>query len=297
MQPQEILKRVRRLEIASKKIVDRGIAGSYHSVFRGRGMEFSEVREYQPGDDVRSIDWNVTARMGSPFVKIFVEERELTVMLLVDASASLRFGSHGEYKSTLAAEVAALVAFAAQRNNDRVGLLLATDRVERYLPPRRGEAHALQVLREILYFEPEGRSTNLAQSLAHFHNIHRRRAVVFLLSDFLEGNLEALARTARLVNQRHDVIAVRIRDALEERVPKAGLVEFEDPETGKIVLVDTGSRAWRRAFAAEVRAREKAFAGFLHEAQVDHVVLRTGEPYWPPLARFMKERSRRRRSA
>jgi uncharacterized protein (DUF58 family) len=271
MQPSEILKKVRRLEITSKKIVDRGIAGSYHSVFRGRGMEFSEVREYQPGDDVRSIDWNVTARMGSPFVKIFVEERELTV--------------------------AALVAFAAQRNNDRVGLLLATDRVERYIPPRRGEAHALQVLREILYFEPEGRSTNLAQSLAHFHNIHRRRAVVFVLSDFLEGNLEALARTARIVNQRHDVIAVRIRDALEERVPKAGLVEFEDPETGKIVLVDTASRAWRRAFTVEARAREEAFAGFLREAQVDHVVLRTGEPYWPPLARFMKERTRRRRAA
>jgi uncharacterized protein (DUF58 family) len=284
------MRRVRRLEIRTRRLVDQSLAGSYHSMFRGRGMEFAEVREYSPGDDVRTIDWNVSARMGHPFVKKFTEERELTVMLVVDASGSAHFGTGRSTKVQLAAEVAALLAFSAIRNHDRVGLLLFTDDVERYLPPRKGREHALRVLREVLTAAPRRAGTRIVRALEFLQHVVRKRAVVFLLSDFQDAGYE---RLLRVVARKHDVVAIAVSDPREQTLPEVGLVAVEDPETGARGLLDAGSSAVRQAYAAfAARAREELRRG-IRRAGVDLLELSTGEPYEVPMVRFFRERARR----
>lgn len=290
MTPREVIRRVRRLEIRTRRLVEESLAGSYHSVFRGRGMEFSEVREYVPGDDVRSIDWNVSARTGHPHVKKFTEERELTVMLMVDLSGSGLFGTGTSTKRQMAAEISALLAFSAIRNNDRVGLLLFTDRVELFLPPRKGREHGLRVLREVLTVEPEGRGTRIGAALEYLQQVVRKRAVVFLVSDFQDAEYE---RTMRVVARKHDLVAVGVSDPREEALPSVGLVAVEDPETGEVGLIDTGSARVRRAYAEAGAGARARLRDSVRRMGVDLLELSTGEPYEKPLIRFFRERARR----
>jgi len=288
--PREVIRRVRRLEIRTRRLVDESLAGSYHSVFRGRGMEFSEVREYVPGDDVRTIDWNVSARMGHPFVKKFTEERELTVMMLVDASGSGRFGTARATKMQTAAEISALLAFSAIRNNDRVGLLLFTDRIELFVPPRKGREHALRVLRECLTIEPEGSGTRIDQALEYLQRVVTKRAVAFLISDFQDRGFD---RTMRVVAQKHDLVAISISDPRETTLPNVGLLNVEDPETGRIGLVDTGSSRARMIYAEAARRAREELRVAVRRTGVDLLELSTGESYEVPLVRFFRERARR----
>lgn len=290
MTAREVLRRVRRLEIRTRRVVDESLAGSYHSVFRGRGMEFAEVREYEPGDDVRTIDWNVSARMGRPFVKKFTEERELTVVLAVDASGSTRFGTGGPTKLELAAEVSALLAFSAIRNNDRVGLLLFTDRVETFVPPRKGREHALRVLRELLAFEPTGRRTDVRRALEVLRRVVTKRAVIFVVSDFQD---EGFDRVARIVARKHDVVAFVVGDPRERALPPGGLVAAEDPETGAPVMLDAGSARVRQAYAAWSERRRAATVEIFRRNGIDFLEITTAEPYDRSLVRFFRERARR----
>ncbi len=290
--PREILRKVRRIEIRTRKLVNESLAGGYHSVFKGQGMEFSEVREYQFGDDVRSIDWNVTSRMGHPFVKKYKEERELTVVLVVDASASGRFGSAEQVKSEVMAEICALLAFSAIRNNDRVGLILFTDRVEKFVPPAKGQRHVLRVIREILFHRPLGRGTDLNGALEYLGRVIRRRAVVFLVSDFLTRDFE---RSLRLVNRVHDLVALSVRDPRESDLPAVGMVALEDAETGVVQVVDTGVPRLRQAFREAALAGQQRLRDLFRRLGIDTVELVNGEPYDVPLVRFFEERARRAR--
>ena len=290
MIPREILTKVRRIEIRTRTLVTDLFGGEYHSVFKGRGMEFAEVREYAPGDDVRTIDWNVTARMGHPFVKQFQEERELTVLLLVDQSGSEAFGTRSRLKGELAAEVGAVLALSAVQNNDKVGLVLFTGEVELHVPPAKGRRHVLRVVREILYYRPRGRGSDLAGALEHVSRAQKRRAVVFVLSDFLtEGYERALAVAAR----RHDVVLLRMRDRHEDRLPKVGVVAMRDLESGREFVVDTSDRGVRRRFGERVAARERAYAEIMRRTRVDAVDLWTDEDIVRPLAGFFRRRIRR----
>ncbi|HET9947992.1 MAG TPA: DUF58 domain-containing protein [Longimicrobiales bacterium] len=292
MIPREVLEQVRRIEISTRGLVDEVFSGEYHSVFKGRGMSFAEVREYQYGDDVRSIDWNVTARSGSPFVKVFEEERELTVVLLVDVSASGDFGTRERLKAELAVELCALLAFSAIKNDDKVGLVVFSDRIEKFVPPRKGRRHALRVIRELLYHERSGRGTDLKAALEYLVRVQRKRSVAFLVSDFRNRGWErALAVAAR----KHDLVAVRIGDAREEELPPVGLVELEDPETGRRVLVNSSSAAFREAFRRLNEERRAELDRALRRSKVDVIDLRTGEPYVKPLMRFFEARARRQR--
>lgn len=290
MTPREVLRRVRRIEIRTRRLVEESLAGSYHSVYKGRGMEFAEVREYEPGDDIRSIDWNVTARMGHPFVKKHTEERELTVVLVVDGSGSQRFGTAPSTKLQLAAEVSALLAFSAIRNNDRVGLLLFTDRIERFVPPRKGREHGLRVLREVLAFEPEGHGTDLGHALVVLQRVVPKRAVVFIVSDFVDGGFE---RPLRVATRKHDVVALSVTDPRESELPPVGLVAAVDPETGERVLVDAGSRYVRAAYRERALRERAAVRATLDRTGVDVLPLSTAEPYDRTLVRFFRERARR----
>ena len=290
MTPRELIRRVRRIEIRTRRLVEESLAGAYHSSFKGRGMEFAEVREYVPGDDVRTIDWNVTASMGHPFVKKFTEERELTVVLLVDASASGRFGTETSTKLQMAAEISALLTFSALRNNDRVGLLLFTDEVELFLPPRKGREHGLRVLREVLAFEAKGRGTRINLALEFLQRVVTKRAVVFLVSDFFDQGYE---RTLRVAARKHDMVAISVEDPRESQLPAVGLVAVVDPETGQPGVIDAGSARVRRRYAelaAEARQRKKEV---LRRSGIDLLELSTGEPYEPPFVRFFRERARR----
>jgi uncharacterized protein (DUF58 family) len=288
--PREVIRKVRHLEIRTRRLVEESLAGSYHSMFRGRGIEFAEVREYSLGDDVRTIDWNVSARMGHPFVKKFTEERELTVVLVVDVSGSGRFGTDASTKMDLAAEIAALLGFSAIRNNDRVGLLLFTDRVEQYLPPRKGRQHALRVLREVLTAQPEGRGTRIGGALEFLQRVVRKRAVVFLISDFQDEGYE---RVVRVVARKHDLVAVSITDPREESLPEVGLVGVVDPETGAVGVLDAGSSAVRRAYADQARRFRATVRGTLRRAGIDLLELSTGSSYQARMTRFFRERARR----
>jgi len=291
MIPREVLRKVRHIEIRTRRLVTDMFGGEYHSVFKGLGMEFAEVREYAAGDDIRSIDWNVTARMGHPFVKLFREERELTVVLLVDQSASEFFGTRERLKSELAAEVAALLALSAVENNDRVGLVLFTDRVELTVPPAKGRRHVLRVVREILAHHPSGKGTDLAGALDHLCRLQKRRAVVFLISDFLaEGYEQSLS----IASKRHDLVALRLRDRREEILPSVGVVALRDLETGRDLMVDTSNRNVRARFGKGVVDRERAFQRAVRKAQVDSVDLWTNEDVVAPLAGFFRRRMRRR---
>jgi uncharacterized protein (DUF58 family) len=290
MLPAEILRKVRRIEIRTNRLVNESLAGEYHSVFKGRGMEFSEVREYQFGDDIRNIDWNVTSRMGHPYVKKHVEERELTVMLLVDFSGSGEFGTRRQFKREIAAEICALLAFSAIKNNDRVGLVAFTDRIETFLRPRKGKDHVLRVIREVLYFRPEGRATDLAQALQFLYRTVTKRAVVFVVSDFLAEGYEQPLRVAA---RKHDVIAVTITDPREEDLPPIGLVDLEDAETGERVLVNASDRRTRERFRAWAAARRTARESLFRANAIDALELFTDRPYDVPLVRFFHKRARR----
>jgi uncharacterized protein (DUF58 family) len=290
MLPSELVKRLRRLEIRTRKVVADTLAGQYHSVFKGRGMAFSEVRPYQPGDEIRTIDWNVTARMREPFVKVFTEERELTVMLVVDVSASKEWGSRGRTKAELAAEVAAQIAFSATANNDRVGLILFSDRIEKLIPPKKGRKHVMRVVSDILSFKPQGRGTDLAAGLTGVLRVAPRRAVTFLVSDFLARGYE---RPVRLVARRHDLVPVVLADPLEESFPALGLVEMEDPETGERAVVDTSAPAVRGAFARAMEAQREERRRLFQRLELDHVELRAGDDHAAALTRFFRMRARR----
>jgi uncharacterized protein (DUF58 family) len=290
---------MRRLEIRTRRMVNDSLAGAYHSVFKGRGMDFDEVREYTPGDEVRTIDWNVTARAGRTFVKKFTEERELTIFLVVDISASGNFGSGIMAKRDLAAELASALAFSAIRNSDKVGLLLYTDRIERYLPPKKGRRHVLRVVRDILYHEPAGTATDTVKILDVVNHLLHRRAVVFLISDFQSAGdpvatREQLRRAMRQTNRRHDLIAVHIEDAREKELPNVGIVALEDAETGEIVEVDTGSAAVRKLFKEQSFERSKRLKSDLRAEGIDTLQLQTDLPYLGALQRFFKTRGRAR---
>ena len=292
MLPKEVIRKIRRIQITTSRLVNESLAGEYHSVFKGRGMEFDEVREYQHGDDVRTIDWNVTSRTGHPYVKRFVEERELTVMLIVDLSGSGLFGSVDQSKRELAAEVASVLAFSAIRNNDKVGLILFTDGVEKFIPPRKGRRHVLRVIREILFFEPERRGTNLNVALEFLLQVTPHRAVAVVLSDFLGQN--ALVRL-RQANRRHDVVAVQITDRYELELPALGRLILRDAETGEVLEVNTGD-ARKRAVFAERRTREQAeLQRTFRSAGIDAIQLQTHQPYSVALGRFFEMREKRRR--
>ena len=288
--PAEILKKIRALEIKTKGLVQTIFAGDYHSVFKGRGMNFEDVREYQPGDEIRAIDWNVTARLGTAFVKKFTEERELTVVLVVDVSASGNFGSSTQSKRELAAEVACLLAFSAIRNNDKVGLLLFSDRVELFIPPKKGRSHTLRIIREILFFEPAGRGTAPALALDYLNKVVTRRAVVFFVSDF---QTDDFSRELSVSGRRHDFIAVHIQDQREETLPNVGIITLEDSETGEQIEINTADRSTRARFSALAETKRIELNRTLRRNSIDAISLRTGEDYLPALRSFFKQRERR----
>lgn len=290
MIPKELARKIRYLQIHTRKAVNDVLAGEYESVFKGRGMEFEEVREYQPGDEVRSIDWNVTARMGRPYVKRFVEERELTAIFLVDLSASGTFGTVRQTKNEVAAELCALLAFAAIKNNDKVGLIVFTDTVELFIPPKKGLSHVLRLIREILYFKPEQTRTNMAEGLDYLGRVTTKRCVVFLISDF-QG--EGFEKPMRVLGKRHDLIAVTVTDPREKRIPNVGLVELEDAETGEMVLVDTGSVKVRNEYERMGRERTQRLKETFRSMDVDQIEVSTGEDYVRGIERFFLARERR----
>ena len=314
MIPREILKKIRQIEIRTNRLVSETLAGQYHSVFKGQGMNFDEVREYQPGDEVRTIDWNVTARMNHPFVKKFVEERELTLMLMVDVSGSGLFRSRTQSKRELAAEIASVLAFSAIRNNDKVGLILFSDEVEKFIPPRKGRRHVLRVIREVLFFEPKRHGTDLNGALEFLLRVTPHKAIAAVISDFIGSStvgaggkrrmrsqmmlLESLAQAAypmlRHANRRHDVVAVQIADPFELELPELGRLVLQDAETGEIVEVNTGDRRKRAAFAERQVRAQTDLARLFRSAGIDAIRLRTDQPYSAELGRFFETREKRR---
>ena len=292
MLPREVIQKVRRIEITTRRMVTDVLAGEYHSIFKGRGMEFSEVREYMMGDDIRTIDWNVTSRTGTLHVKKFVEERELTVFLMLDASGSADFGTTSRFKREVAAEMGALLAFSAIKNNDRVGAIVFTDEVEMFIPPRKGRPHVLRVIRDLLYFAPKGKKTNLAAAMDYLNSVTRKRAVVFVLSDFLTSGFE---KPFRVAAKKHDVISIFLSDPREREIPKAGMIELEDAETGQRMLLDTADRRALAAFTDHNNARVQGQMDALTAMGVDIIDVTTGEPYDRPLQRFFQKRARRLR--
>ncbi len=290
--PADLIRKIRRIEITTRRAVLDTLAGGYHSVFKGRGMAFSEVRPYQPGDEIRAIDWNVTARMGDPFVKVFAEERELTALIAVDRSASQEAGVSAQSKAEVSAEIAALLVFSALANGDRAGLMLFTDKIERYVPPRRGKKHGLRVITEVLAFQPGGRGTDLAQALGHLTRVQRRRAVVFVVSDFLADGYEA---ALAVVARRHDVIPVVISDPLEERLTALGGVwPVVDAETGEVMAVDFSDKDTQAAYAAAAAAQREKRDKLFRRLSLDAVRVRPGDDYVAPLAALFRARARRR---
>ena len=288
----ELVARVRRIEITTRQLVEDGLAGEYHSVFKGRGMEFDEVRKYIPGDDVRTIDWNVTARTGEPYVKSYVEERELTVMLAVDVSRSGEFGSRNWFKRELAVELAAVISIAATTNNDKVGLLLFTDRTELLVPPTKGRSHVLRMLRDLLAFEPVGEGTDIRMALDTIHVLLKRRSIVFLISDFLAD--PGSYRQAMLVtNRRHDIVAFDVSDPLEREIADVGIIALEDAESGRQRWVDTGDRQWRRDFSERVARLDAQKSDVFAAAGVDRVSVTTERDYITQVGAFFKNRLQR----
>jgi len=299
MIPREILKKIRQIELRTNRIVTETLAGQYHSVFKGQGMNFDEVREYQPGDDVRAIDWNVTARMNHPFIKKFVEERELTLMLVVDVSGSGLFGSRDQSKRELAAEIASVLAFSAIRNNDKVGLILFSDEVEKFIPPRKGRSHVLRVIREVLFFEPKRRGTDLKVALDFLMRVQSHKAVTVVVSDFLTADgggavPKGLQTSLRMANRKHDVVAVQITDKHELELPALGRLILEDAETGEVVEVNTGNASSRAAFALRQEKHIGELAKQFRSSGIDSIQLRTDVPYGAALGKFFETREKRR---
>jgi len=290
MIPKEVLQKVRQIEIRTRRIVDSVISGGYHSAFKGRGMEFDEVRGYTDGDDVRAIDWNVTARMGSPYIKKYVEERELTVMLVVDASSSGNFGSIDKFKGEMAVELCSLLAFSAIRNNDRVGLIIFTSDIEVFIPPRKGKNHVLRVIRELLFFQPKHRGTDIGCALKFLNRVQTKKSVVFLVSDFMSKSFD---KPLKVASKRHDLITVSITDPREDFIPQIGLIELEDAETGETILFDTRSKKALDIYKRE-RGRQRAhFEELLRSSGVDDIRISTETGYVKPLVKFFQRRELR----
>lgn len=292
MIPKEVLQQIRRIQITTSRMVTDVFSGQYQSVFKGRGMEFDEVREYQPGDEIRSIDWNVTARMGHPYIKKFMEERELTVMLLLDLSGSSYFGTVNKLKRQIAAEICSVLAFSAIRNNDKVGLIVFTDRIEKFVPSKKGISHVLRIIREALYFNPQGRKTDIPRALEYLNKVCKRSTVTFIVSDFYDTNFE---RPLSIANKRHDLVSITITDPKELDLPNIGMAQFDDPETGKTFNLDTSNEALRRNFrenALKITGeRKKTF----DRLGVDNVDIRCDIPYNRTLFKFFRMRERRLR--
>lgn len=288
MQESDIIKQVRRIEIKARGLSQQMFSGEYHSAFKGRGMAFSEVREYQYGDDVRNIDWNVTARLNHPYVKIFEEERELTVMLLIDVSGSHLFGTTNEYKSELIAEIAATLAFSAIHNNDKVGVVMFSDHIEKFIPPKKGSSHILRIIRELIGFRPSGRGTDIAEALRYFTNVTKKRSTAFIISDFYDDNFE---NALKIAAGKHDLVALRIEDRRERELPRMGLVSFEDMETRQIRWIDTSSQAVRNAYENHYRHYSASCDELLQKYGIDHTTIETGQDFVRPLIGLFKRRS------
>ena len=286
----ELLKKVRKIEIKTKGLSNHIFSGEYHTAFKGKGMAFSEVREYQPGDDVRSIDWNVTARYNSPFVKVFEEEREMTVILLIDVSGSSDFGTQTQLKREVATEIAAVLSFSAINNNDKIGVLFFSDKIEKFIPPKKGKSHILRIIRELITFESENKKTNIEVALKYFNNVIKKRAVCFILSDFMDTNFDKSLKIAR---NKHDIIALRIHDEREETLPNVGLIKVEDAESGQTRWMDSSNKQVRTNYNNNYREFEKDLKQTLQSSGVDHIDIKTGKDYIKPLMSFFKNRGKR----
>ncbi|OGW76024.1 MAG: hypothetical protein A2Z72_02040 [Omnitrophica bacterium RBG_13_46_9] len=291
MIPKDVFKKIRRIQITTSRMVTDVFAGRYQSVFKGRGMEFYEVREYQPGDEIRSIDWNVTARMGHPYIKKFIEERELSVMLLLDGSMSCYFGAVGQLKIKLAAELCSVLAFSAIQNNDKVGLIIFTDRIEKFIPPRKGLRHVLRVIREALYYRPAGKGTDIASCLEYMNRITKRRTISFIISDFFDKGFKKILST---VNKKHDMVAVTITDPREIALPDVGIIKLNDAETGERFVIDTSDPGFREQYTKDAFRRMEDRKRLLRSINVDTIDIRTDIPYTKELIRFFRTRERRR---
>lgn len=291
METSELLKKVRKIEIKTKGLSNQIFSGEYHSAFKGRGMAFSEVREYIPGDPIRSIDWNVTARFNQPYVKVFEEERELTVMLLIDVSGSENFGSRQMQKRNLITEVSAIMAFSAAQNNDKIGVILFSDRVEKFIPPKKGKTHILRIIRELLDFKPEHSGTDIAEALRFFNQVTKKRSIAFLMSDFYDTGY---AKPLSIAKRKHDMVALVTRDPGEQQLPKLGLIPFHDLETGERYWINSSSQKVRRAYAAKAKAHELQMHETLRKSGVDYTILHTDKPYVHPLMNLFKQRESRR---
>lgn len=290
METTELLKKVRKIEIKTRGLSNHIFSGEYHSAFKGRGMAFSEVREYQPGDDIRSIDWNVTARFNHPYVKVFEEERELTVMLLVDISGSGSFGTKKQFKKDLITELCAVLSFSAIQNNDKIGVIFFSDKIEKFIPPKKGKPHILRIIRELIDFKPDSKGTDISLALRYFTNVIKKRSIAFIISDFMNTGFEdALKITAR----KHDTVALRIYDQRETELLDAGLIHFRDAETGKNILVDSGNSFTRRGYAAAWLKRDSELANLFARSGVDYANLNTGQNYIQPLMTLFKKREKR----
>jgi len=291
MEVSELIKKVRRIEIKAKGLTNELFSGEYHSAFKGRGMSFSEVREYQFGDDIRNIDWNVTARFDHPYVKIYEEERELTVMLLLDMSGSEDTGSSKVSKRELLTEIAAVLAFSVIQNNDKIGAVLFTDQVELFIPPRKGKSHVLRIIRDILNFSPKNKGTNIATAVKHFTFAVKKKSTAFLISDFLNQGFED---TIKIASRKHDLICLQLKDPIEQQLPHSGLVKIKDAETGNITWIDTSSKKVRNAYWAETKKRNDALQSFFHRNGIDHTLIDTHKNYIQPLRSLFKRRESKR---
>ncbi|OHC05735.1 MAG: hypothetical protein A3J92_03295 [Planctomycetes bacterium RIFOXYC2_FULL_41_27] len=290
MIPKDILKKIRQIQIHTRRLVNEAFVGEYHSVFKGRGMEFDEVREYQPGDEIRTIDWNVTARMGRPFIKRYVEERELTVMLLVDVSASGNFGSIKHLKNEVATEICAILAFSAIKNNDKVGMIMFTDKIEKFIPPKKGPKHVLRVIRELLCSQPTGKGTNISVALEYLNKITHRRTISFVVSDFIANDY---SHAVRIANKRHDMIAITIADPREQELPNVGFIELRDAESGEILLLDTADSLARKEFGALNNRRMQEQSRLFRSMGVDEILINTNRHHVEPIVRFFRMREKR----
>ncbi len=291
MTAQEIFKKVRKIEIKTRGLSAQIFSGEYHSVFKGRGMSFSEVREYQYGDDIRNIDWNVTARFNHPYIKIFEEERELTVMLLIDVSGSNSFGTQSQLKQNLVTEIAAVLSFSAIQNNDKVGVIFFSDQIEKFIPPKKGTSHILRIIRELIDFKSESKGTNISEALRYLTNAIKKRSIAFLISDFIDDGFE---KAVQIANHKHDLIAIRVTDKREMEMPNVGLVRMMDAETGKMMWVDTGSKKMRNSFAQWGRQKSQGLDMVFNRLGVDMAKVYTGEDYVKPLMNLFKKREARR---
>lgn len=287
METSDLLKKVRKIELKTRGLSNHIFAGEYHTAFKGRGMAFSEVREYQPGDDIRTIDWNVTARFNTPFIKVFEEERELTVMLIIDVSGSKNFGTQKQMKQELVTELSAVLAFSAIQNNDKIGVIFFSDKVEKFIPPKKGKSHILRIIRELIAFEPENKGTDIGEALRYFNNIIKKRAVCFVISDFMCENFEA---PLKIANKKHDIVTISINDIREEELPDIGLIQMKDTETGEVKWIDTGNKLVRHNYKKNYLQNKEEVNQLFKNSGIDTIQLRTDMDYIKPLIQFFKRR-------